>query len=522
MSRPGTNVLVSDALPPVGAATDTSVGFFVGEAAHGPVDETVLVRSLDSFVERLGDRINPPGLYDSVEAFFRDRGSRAYVRRLVPPDAKVAKATSTTPAFVVTATEPGEWGNELTLALTATPAVLVAPRRLALVEEPAPPEPAKRSRGKASTRDDEAENGENGDEAEAEMAAVYVAVRRGPTVLERSASTVATVGELTAWSATSRYVRVTGTAATVLVAGTVDLEDGEDGTLPVTSAPILLDAVLGFDPALGPGQLQAPAKFAPAQHEALLRGAEFGNRVAYLDADPALDEAGLTAHVNTLRTLDVDRFGGLFAPRAVVPGRAPSTFRTIPWSGIQAGLTAFRDGFGNPAQPAAGSFGISRWAVDLEREYSDDERERLMLAGVNTARIVQSSVRAYGFRSLVDPEGPRRGWLQLSGVRVAMAIKSEADEIAERYVFAVLDGRKRKIAEFGGELGGLCLRYFAADALYGDTAEDAFRVETGDAVNTPESIADGQLRAILLLKVSPFAEFVEVQIVKQAITEALA
>jgi hypothetical protein len=526
MSRPGTNVLVSDALPPVGAATDTSVGFFVGEAAQGPEGETVLVRSLDSFVEALGDRINPPGLYDSVEAFFRDRGSRAYVRRLVPPDAKRATAAATTPAFTITATSPGEWGNELTLSLATTPAVLVAPRRLQLVEEPPPSEPAKRTRGKASTRDD-GENGENGEGEnggpEAGMVSVYVAVRRGTTVLERSASTVATVGELTAWSATSNYVRVSGgVAATALTAGTHNLDGGEDGTLPVTSAPLLLDAVLGFDPALGPGQLQAPGKFAAAQHEALLRGAEFGNRVAYLDADPALDEAGLTAHVNTLRTLEVDRFGGLFAPRAVVPGRAPGTFRTIPWSGVQAGLTAFRDGFGNPAQPAAGSFGISRWAVDLEREYSDDERERLMHAGVNTARIVQSSVRAYGFRSLVDENGPRRAWLQLSGVRVAMAIKSEADEIAERYVFAVLDGRKRKIAEFGGELGGLCLRYFTGDALYGETAEDAFRVETGDAVNTPESIADGQLRAILLLKVSPFAEFVEVQIVKQAITEALA
>ena len=36
-----------------------------------------------------------------------------------------------------------------------------------------------------------------------------------------------------------------------------------------------------------------------------------------------------------------------------------------------------------------------------------------MLAGVNTARIIQQSVRGYGFRSLVDPEGPRRAWLQL-------------------------------------------------------------------------------------------------------------
>ena len=51
MSRPGTSVVVSDALPPTAAATDTGVGFMVGEAEHGPVDEPVLVRSLDSFTD---------------------------------------------------------------------------------------------------------------------------------------------------------------------------------------------------------------------------------------------------------------------------------------------------------------------------------------------------------------------------------------------------------------------------------------------------------------------------------------
>jgi hypothetical protein len=254
----------------------------------------------------------------------------------------------------------------------------------------------------------------------------------------------------------------------------------------------------------------------------MLRAADFGNRVALLDADPAADEAQLTAHVKQLRTLEVDRCGGLWSPRAVIPGLAVNTRRIVPWSGIQAGMIAFRDGFGNPAQPAAGAYGISRAAFALEHEYEDDERERLMLAGVNTARVVNGSVRGYGFRTLVDPEGPRRAWLQLSGARVAMAIKAISDAIAETYVFAVIDGRKRKIAEFHGELAGVCLTFWRNDALYGETSEEAFRIETGDAVNTPESISNGEVHAVMLLKVSPFAEFVEIQIVKQAITEALA
>lgn len=524
MSRPGTSVVVSDALPPTAAATNTGVGFMVGEAEHGPVDEPILVRSADSWRDKFGDRQVPTAVPDAVDSFFRDRGSRLWFRRLVDgatyatvevtEEDENGNAHARAPGdviFSITATQPGTWSNGLTLDLvsTAAAAALATTRpRLTLLDRPSSetPPPARRRR--------------RVEQAEARVPAVAV-LRHGTRVLERSL-TLQTVGDLAAWAAASAYIRVDAPDLdAALEHGSHDLAGGADGTVPVTDPDALLDASL-IDPELGPGQLMAPGKHDVAQHEALLRAAEFGNRVAYLDADPAMDEAGLTAHVARLRTLEVDRYGGLFAPRAVIPGLAVGTRRIVPWSGIQGGLTAYRDTFGNPAQPAAGRYGISRAALDLEREYDDDERERLMLAGVNTARIVQQTVRAYGFRSLVDPDGPRRAWLQLSGVRTAMAIKAEADAEAENYVFAVVDGRLRKIGEFHGALAGICMRYWSNDALFGATSEDAFRIDTGDGVNTPETIADGQLRAVLLLKVSPFAEFVEVQIVKQAITEALA
>jgi hypothetical protein len=576
MSRPGTLVTVSDEIPPVAAATDTSVGFMVGEAQHGP-SGTVLVRSADSWRARFGDRAVPTAVFDAVDSFFRDRGSRLYFKRLV--DGAVGAAADAGD-FTATVEDVGAWGNGLSLVLSGGIRAAAPPvrRRLRLaraadeltvdiwagvtdgkntageivliaVEDPdgdplGPGDLASIDWGDGSSEVSlghaytaaaegvsitvEDNDGNTGTSEEFDVVAappgevvLSAALYRGAQVLERSPQ-VQTAGDLVAWSAGSAYIRVAADDEDAeLSAGLWSFTGGDDGTVPVVNPGVLLDACLDIDPALGPGQLTAPGKTSLGQHEAVLRGADFGNRVAYLDADPAADEAELTAHVKQLRTLEVDRCGGLFAPRAVIPGLAVNTRRIVPWSGIQAGLTAHRDTFGNIAQPAAGRFGISRAAFDLEREYDDDARERLMLAGVNTARVVQQSVRAYGFRSLVDPEGPRRSWLQLSGVRTAMAIKAEGDAEAENYVFAVLDGRLRKIAEFGGALSGICLRYWQNDALFGLTSEDAFRVNVGDAVNTPETIADGQLRAVLLLKVAPFAEFVEVQIVKQAITEAL-
>jgi hypothetical protein len=117
MSRPGTLVTVSDEIPPVAAATDTSVGFMVGEAEHGPTD-TVLVRSVDSWRNRFGERSAPTAVFDAVDSFFRDRGSRLYFRRLTDgatAASGVAEDADDDEIFTVTATEVGAWGNGLTL-----------------------------------------------------------------------------------------------------------------------------------------------------------------------------------------------------------------------------------------------------------------------------------------------------------------------------------------------------------------------------------------------------------------------
>jgi hypothetical protein len=54
-------------------------------------------------------------------------------------------------------------------------------------------------------------------------------------------------------------------------------------------------------------------------------------------------------------------------------------------------------------------------------------------------------------------------------------------------------------------------------ALFGETPDDAYEVRVGPEVNTPETIAEGKLRAIVAVKMSEFAEMVEIEIVKEAI-----
>ena len=51
---------------------------------------------------------------------------------------------------------------------------------------------------------------------------------------------------------------------------------------------------------------------------------------------------------------------------------------------------------------------------------------------------------------------------------------------------------------------------------------EAYVVNVGPSVNTPATIADGQLCAVLSVRMSPHAELVRIQIVKYPTTVSLA
>ena len=103
-----------------------------------------------------------------------------------------------------------------------------------------------------------------------------------------------------------------------------------------------------------------------------------------------------------------------------------------------------------------------------------------------------------------------------------MAIAHEADAVAENYVFRQIDGGRRVFAALETDLNGVCLRYFNLGALFGASAEEAFNVDTGEQVNTLATIAAQEIHAVIRLRVSPFGEWVAIDIVKVPIQQALA
>ena len=276
-----------------------------------------------------------------------------------------------------------------------------------------------------------------------------------------------------------------------------------------------------FTKDLGPGQVSAPGRTAAAQHLEVARHAEASNRIALLDGPDTAVVATLTAAASIAGiTTNQERYAALFAPWVTVNVGGGVT-RTIAPSAIVAGLMAYNDSRGvSPNAPSAGALGESSVAINVTRSFPDVDRTTLNVNGVNLLRSMYDGVRVYGYRTLADPTTDP-SWINLGNARLMMAIQAQGDAIAERFVFAQLDGQRQKINEFGGTLTGMLLPYWARGSLYGLTPEEAFAVDVGPNVNTEATIADGQLRANIALRMSPFAEEVVLELVKTRTTEAI-
>ncbi len=100
------------------AGVSTSTAGFIGLAQRGPIEGLpVLVTSMNDFKRNFGSYLseNQFGSYRylayAVEHFFVNGGSRAYIMRVAPSDAKAA--SSAAGALSLTARNPGAWGNAI-------------------------------------------------------------------------------------------------------------------------------------------------------------------------------------------------------------------------------------------------------------------------------------------------------------------------------------------------------------------------------------------------------------------------
>ena len=475
-TAPGTQVTIRDEALARFAAQDTAAWFVTGFTDKGPTGVPTPIRSLSEFVDVFGDKVAWSTLYDALDVYFREGGGLAYVSRVVGPNPVAATANlldqsgSSVPgdvALTITATEYGASLNGLKFEVTA--------------------------------------GGGN----------FVIIVSDADGVLETS-DTLADRTAAVAFGDESDLVNIALGASNEdpRAQGPTSLAGGTDDHTNATETE-WADALEAITKDYGAGQVSAPGRTTATTQLALAAHAATFNRMAIVDLEDTAVVADLVTDVDALRDSDYARNAAAFAPWVTVPGETAGTTRTVAPSAVVAALIARSQALGNsPNVPAAGRNGQASYVTGLSQvAFSEADRGTLNDGSVNIIRELSGEFRVYGYRTTVDPTDQPE-WRELGGARTAMAIAAEAEAIGEEFVFAEIDGNGKKIGEFGGRLGAVCLGYYNQGALYGATPDEAFFVDVGPTVNTAETIDDGKLLARIELATSPAAERVEITVVK--------
>lgn len=467
MPLPGSEITIIDELPARSAAIDTGVAFMAAIAERGPVDRAVEVRSARQLRRYYGDTANYTSLHADAEAFFSRGGSRLFIGRAVGPTPVNASGSlsdgASGSALAITAVDPGQWGNDIKVDVTY----------------------------------------DSGD--------VTAVVKYKDAEVEKS-GTVAGKAGIAEWSQGSEYVRITDGGGGNPAPATVALTGGDDDRASIT--PDEWGAALDlFLPEYGPGQVLAPGLTAANIHALLLSHAESHNRFALCDG--VANASTTLATAATDRATKKGRYGTIVAPE-VIDGS-----RTAAGSPYVAGRLAFTDRTAGPGQYAAGSRYGDLGNVTVHAAYTDEERNELNSAGVQVIRAMNGGARIYGFRTLAEEDSP---YTEAAHARVIMSLRAELDAVLEEYVLRKIDGRGLLLQQLAGDLTAVCLRYYNAprNDLYGNSPQEAFRVDTGSAVNTPETLAANEIHAAVAVRIAPGAERVYLTLTKAATADTLS
>lgn len=464
-----------------------STYFVAGLTERGSTTEPILVRSLGEYVAKCGARVTYGALYDDLEAFFTEGGQRAYVARVVGPAAAEGTLTLQDRAGVplntlrIDAVDEGAWSSQVSVEV--------------------------RDGNVADT--------------------FTLVIRHNGDVVE-TFSNLASPAAAAAALAASGYVRATdlgsATAAPAnnpAVMAATALSAGTDDRAAVTASTVTT-ALDRFNSDLGAGAVATPGYDAGTVAAAVVAHARARNRLALLAPASGQSPAGVTTTANGLRTTTGAEHAALLYPWVQVANGAGGV-RTISPEGFVAGLRARAHVSDGPWRAPAGAIGQARHVVGLERELTRSEADALNDDAVSAIRRVAGTIRLYGWRSLSTDVVNYR---LLTSRDVLNYVADLGADALEPFVFDTIDASGHLFNRAEGALRGILEPMRTAGGLYeriaadGTVIDPGYRIDTGPSVNTADSLAAGELRANIAVRVSPSAELIRLTITKVSLTQA--
>ncbi len=513
LTYPGVYLTEQSDMPMSVTPATTSLAAFIGAYAKGPIDEAVLVSSLSEFNQVFGGVLAASLASYAVWQFFANGGGSAWIVRVVPPDAQVAEGKLG--EVNLQASSPGAWASGLSAKLSTV-----------------------------------------GTSFTLEVADSNERVVETLTGLP-STSEIALAQAI---STRSAYLRASSSSAARPQNATATLESGKDGTWSAENYANVVNTQLGFPPQPPAGQAagstlplldqiapqvfnvlclpDAPLLAASSALSLYSNALSFcKNRRAFAIVDPAPPAAAVAGGVPVLFSdspSTIDSVGGqpdalqllcdwavlgpnnysgaAYYPWVTIVDPLTQQQRVVPPSGTVAGVYATTDQtrgvWKAPAGVAATLVGVTALA---DTTITDTVNGTLNVIGVNCLRtfpIYQNVI--WGARTLGGADLDPVAFRYVSVRRLTDFIEQSLQQSLR---WAVFEPNAPSLwASISLEVGTFMSDLYAAGALGGATAAQAYQVVCDATTTSEQDILNGTVNVLVRFQPVEPAEFVVVNV----------
>jgi hypothetical protein len=464
----------------------TSTLFLAGVTEKGPEGDAKLITSVADYNAIYGGYTSAGYVHESVQMFFEEGGSRAYVSRVIPSDAEsascvVADASAGTVVTLIASGE-GTWPHSGALAVQVLQPTAGLTFRLRVFSD-----------------DD----------------LVYttpICTTKAELVDEINNSTVAALYVTAVAGGSSLIPQVT--------VSNLNFTGGSNGTT-VTDADVET-ALEAFVPTLGPGAIAAPGFYTQTVYEALIEHARVNNRIALLGFDKDDTVNDVLSVTSTYENEDGAESAAWFYPWVKIP-RGNLTI-SVPCEGYVAAKRAAVHNKLGSWHAYAGLKSESRFVTGVQTTISSTQADALDLVYINPIRIISGTVRIYGARSASTDTVNFR---YINSREVLNDIIDKAQSGLEALVFSVIDGRRSLFGEVAAVLINVLDPISKAGGLFelydanGKRLDPGYTIQVNDAINPISQLATGVVKAKVGARVSSIGDTIEVEITKSNLTSSL-
>jgi hypothetical protein len=425
-------------------------------------------------------------LYDELKMFFDEGGLQAQVMRVVGPAATSGvlnlndRAGSPLPTLRFTAKGAGAWSTGLTVQVTdgATANTFGITIRL------------------------------NGETVEfydniADPATAVNKFKNSPYVVASN------LGSATAAPNNNPAVL----AATALSAGADDRAS--------VTATHYVTAIGLFGAELGDGAVSIPGQNGSTITAGLDAHCKLVNNRIALFSNPLNDSV---ANLKTTSAGLNTEYMGLFAPWVTVSDGGSGT-RDLPPEGYVAAKRAMAHELEGPWRVPAGELSKASSVLDLTQKFTQAELDSLDSGKVNPIVVKQGTIRLYGYRSLSND---RDNYAYLKDREVLNNLVFRAGAVLEKYVFSPIDSKGHLLNNVKTDIIGIVAPIAEAGGVFARMDTDGvteldpgYEVDVSAAVNTAQSLSQNQIKALLSVRISPVAAYVQLSIVKVGVLSGL-